>query len=60
MSTASLHMLLNDGNNEGLLRAGWMDSGTPISVGSYTHSQKWCDAAVEKTGCGGAMIRSHA
>lgn len=47
-------MLLNNGNTEGLFRAAWMDSGAPISIGSYTHGQKWYDAAVQYTGCAGA------
>ncbi|KZP15052.1 alpha beta-hydrolase [Athelia psychrophila] len=50
MSTA-LHMLLNDGNTEGLFRAAFSESGAPIPAGSYTHGQKWYDGAVEATNC---------
>ncbi|KZP11779.1 glycosyltransferase family 69 protein [Athelia psychrophila] len=50
ISTA-LHMLLNDGDNEGLFRAAWSMSGGPLPVGSYTHGQKWYDSAVAATNC---------
>lgn len=44
-------MLLNGGNNEGLFRAAFCESGAPLPVGSYTHGQKWYDGAVQATNC---------
>lgn len=49
--SVALQMLLNGGNNEGLFRAAFMESGAPIPVGSYTHGQKYYDAIVKQTGC---------
>ncbi len=38
--SAALHMVANDGNNEGLFRAAFMQSGSPIPVGDITNGQK--------------------
>ena len=35
--SVSLHMLVNGGNNEGLFRAAFMESGSPLPVGDITH-----------------------
>lgn len=50
----SLHMLTNDGNTEGLFRAGFMQSGSPIPVGDMSQGQKYYDLIVNETGCSGA------
>ncbi|KAF8627374.1 hypothetical protein AX17_006189 [Amanita inopinata Kibby_2008] len=52
--SASLHMLTNGGDTEGLFRASVMQSGSPIPVGSIEHGQKYYDAVVAQTGCSGA------
>ncbi|KAF9464209.1 carotenoid ester lipase precursor [Collybia nuda] len=52
--SVSLQMLANDGNTEGLFRAGFMQSGSPIPVGDITNGQKYYDAIVSQTGCSGA------
>ena len=44
-------MLANGGDNEGLFRAGFMQSGSPIPVGDMTNGQKFYDALVSQTGC---------
>lgn len=68
--SASLHMLANGGNTEGLFRGAFLQSGSPIPVGDITNGQK-CkplssitrmslnnfvdyDAIVDKTGCKGS------
>ncbi|KAJ6554989.1 carotenoid ester lipase precursor [Mycena vulgaris] len=52
--SVSLHMLANDGDNEGLFRAGFMESGSPIPVGPLENGQKYYDAIVQQTGCSGS------
>lgn len=52
--SVSLQMLANDGNTEGLFRAGFMQSGSPIPVADITHGQKYYDAVVSQTGCSGS------
>lgn len=47
-------MVANGGNTEGLFRAGFMQSGSPIPVGDITKGQKYYDALVQRTGCAGA------
>lgn len=47
-------MLANGGNNEGLFRAAFMESGAPIPMGSILNGQKYYDALVADTGCGGS------
>ncbi|KAJ7101536.1 carotenoid ester lipase precursor [Mycena belliarum] len=52
--SVSLQMLANGGNTEGLFRAGFMQSGSPIPVGPIENGQKYYDAIVAQTGCSGA------
>ncbi|KAJ7660448.1 carotenoid ester lipase precursor [Mycena rosella] len=52
--SVSLQMLANGGNTEGLFRAGFMQSGSPIPVGPIENGQKYYDAIVANTGCSGA------
>ena len=47
-------MVTNGGNTEGLFRAAFMQSGSPIPVGDISHGQKYYDAIVNETGCSGA------
>ena len=47
-------MLANNGNNEGLFRGGFMESGSPVPVGDITTRQPSYDALVSETGCSGA------
>ena len=47
-------MLTNGGNTEGLFRAGFMQSGSPLPVGDITHGQQYYDALVDATGCSGS------
>ncbi|KAJ3848967.1 Alpha/Beta hydrolase protein [Lentinula lateritia] len=49
--SASLHMVSNGGNTEGLFRAAFMQSGSPIPVGDITDGQAYYDTLVEATGC---------
>ncbi|KAH9008696.1 carotenoid ester lipase precursor [Lactarius deliciosus] len=49
--SVALHMLTNDGNNEGLFRGAIMQSGGPIPVGDTENGQRYYDFMVEKTGC---------
>ncbi|KAJ6537898.1 carotenoid ester lipase [Mycena capillaripes] len=49
--SASMHMLANDGDNEGLFRSAFMRSGAPIPVGSVENGQKYYDAIVQAVGC---------
>ena len=46
-------MVANNGNTEGLFRAGFMQSGAPIPVGDITNGQKYYDALVKDSGCSG-------
>lgn len=50
----SLHMVVNNGNNEGLFRGAVMESGSPIPVGNITLGQQYFDAFVSQTGCSAA------
>ncbi|KAF8262659.1 carotenoid ester lipase precursor [Lactarius quietus] len=52
--SVSLHMLVNGGDTEGLFRAAFMESGSPLSVGDITHGQQYYDDIVELTGCSGS------
>ncbi|KAG5654308.1 hypothetical protein H0H81_004727 [Sphagnurus paluster] len=52
--SVGLHMVANNGDNEGLFRAGFMQSGSPIPVGDITNGQKYYDAIVSQTGCSGS------
>ncbi|KXN87213.1 Lipase 1 [Leucoagaricus sp. SymC.cos] len=50
----SLHMLANNGNTEGLFRAAFMQSGSPLPVGDITNGQELYDTIVAETGCSGS------
>lgn len=52
--SVALHMVANNANTEGLFRAGFMESGSPIPVGDITNGQKYYDFLVKDTGCSGA------
>ncbi|KAF9007463.1 carotenoid ester lipase precursor [Cyathus striatus] len=52
--SAGLHMVANNGNTEGLFRAAFMQSGSPLPVGDITSGQQHYDALVSQTGCSGA------
>ncbi|KAF8264075.1 carotenoid ester lipase precursor [Lactarius quietus] len=47
----SLHMLVNGGNTEGLFRAAFMQSGSPLPAGDITNGQPYYDFLVEHTNC---------
>ncbi|KAG6816185.1 hypothetical protein H0H87_008012 [Tephrocybe sp. NHM501043] len=49
--SVALHMLANDGDNQGLFRAAFMQSGGPIPVAGLEKGQKDYDALVSLTGC---------
>ncbi|KAF9018964.1 carotenoid ester lipase precursor [Hymenopellis radicata] len=53
MSVAS-HMIINDGDTEGLFRGAFMQSGSPLPVGDIENGQKDYDDIVDKTGCSGS------
>ncbi|KAM0749265.1 alpha/beta-hydrolase [Meredithblackwellia eburnea MCA 4105] len=46
-------MLGNGGNNEGLFRGVFANSGSPIPVGSYTGGQQYFDQVAQGVGCYG-------
>ncbi|KAF8261988.1 carotenoid ester lipase precursor [Lactarius quietus] len=50
----SLQMLANGGNTEGLFRAAFMQSGSPLPVGDLTTGQQYYDFLVERTNCSGS------
>ncbi|KAF7350022.1 COesterase domain-containing protein [Mycena venus] len=52
--SVSLQMLANGGDTEGLFRAGYMQSGSPVPVGPFENGQKYYDDLVAQTGCSGA------
>ncbi|KAK6992566.1 carboxylic ester hydrolase [Favolaschia claudopus] len=52
--SASLHMIANNGNHEGLFRGAFMESGSPIPVGPLENGQKYYDAIVKQVGCSSA------
>lgn len=52
--SVALQMLSNGGDTEGLFRAGFMESGSPIPVGDITDGQEYYDAIVKSTGCSSA------
>jgi acetylcholinesterase len=49
-----MHMVTNNGNQEGLFRGAVMQSGAPIPVGPIEHGQVYYDAMVKDTGCSDA------
>ncbi|KAF7327211.1 Carboxylic ester hydrolase [Mycena kentingensis (nom. inval.)] len=52
--SVALHMIANGGNHEGLFRAGFMESGSPIPTGPLENGQKYYDAIVNQVGCSSA------
>ncbi|KAJ3486531.1 hypothetical protein NLI96_g4177 [Meripilus lineatus] len=52
--SASLQMVTNGGDTEGLFRGAFMQSGSPLPVGDITNGQKYYDALVAQTNCSGA------
>lgn len=49
--SVGLQMVTNGGNNEGLFRGAFMQSGSPIPVGDITHGQVYYDDIVASVGC---------
>ncbi|KAG6818434.1 hypothetical protein H0H93_005032 [Arthromyces matolae] len=49
--SASLQMVTNGGDTEGLFRAAVMQSGGPISIGDFEDGQQYFDGLVDETGC---------
>ncbi|KAF9240616.1 Alpha/Beta hydrolase protein [Melanogaster broomeanus] len=49
--SASLQMLTNGGNTEGLFRGAFMQSGAPVPTGHSSHGQAFYDSIVLQTGC---------
>jgi len=47
-------MIANNGNTDGLFRGAFMQSGSPIPAGNFSHGQKYFDDVVGRTGCRGA------
>ena len=47
-------MITNDGDNEGLFRAGWMESGSALPGGKFSLLQPTFDFMVSETGCASA------
>ncbi|KAJ7448790.1 carotenoid ester lipase precursor [Mycena latifolia] len=52
--SVGLQMLANGGDTEGLFRAGYMQSGSPVPVGPIENGQKYYDTLVSQTGCANA------
>ncbi len=52
--SAALHLVANNGDNEGLFRGAFSESGAPIPVGDITVGQSVYDAIVKQTGCSGS------
>ncbi|KAI0075529.1 carotenoid ester lipase precursor [Panus rudis PR-1116 ss-1] len=49
--SASLQMLTNGGDTEGLFRAAFLQSGFPIMQGDMSDGQKYYDTLISDTGC---------
>jgi len=49
--SVALHMLVNEGNQEGLFRGAIMQSGGPIPVGDIEHGQLYYDTLVKNAAC---------
>jgi hypothetical protein len=47
-------MVTNNGNTDGLFRAGFMQSGAPFPIGDITGGQPFFDMLVNNTGCSSA------
>ncbi|KAK0460004.1 carotenoid ester lipase precursor [Desarmillaria tabescens] len=52
--SAAMHMIAYDGDTQGLFRAAFMQSGSPIPVGALEGGQKYYDDLVVQTGCSGS------
>ena len=52
--SVGLHLVTNGGDPEGLFRAAFMQSGSPIPIGDISEGQPTYDFLVSETGCGGA------
>ncbi|PBK95732.1 carotenoid ester lipase precursor [Armillaria gallica] len=52
--SAALHTIAYDGDTQGLFRAAFMQSGSPIPVGDLEGGQKYYDDIVIRTGCSGS------
>ncbi|KAF8261989.1 Alpha/Beta hydrolase protein, partial [Lactarius quietus] len=52
--SVSLQMLANGGDTEGLFRAAFMQSGSPMPVGDITNGQPYYDFLVERANCSGS------
>ncbi|KAJ7205202.1 Alpha/Beta hydrolase protein [Mycena pura] len=53
--SVAMHMLANDGDTEGLFRAAFMESGSPIPVGPVENGQIFYDQIVQQVGCAGSV-----
>ncbi|KAH7928749.1 alpha/beta-hydrolase [Leucogyrophana mollusca] len=53
-ASVALQMLTNGGNTDGLFRAAFMQSGSPLPVGDITNGQPYYDDLVLRTGCTGS------
>ncbi|KAH9936513.1 sterol esterase [Fomitopsis serialis] len=51
--SVAAHLVWNDGDTGGLFRAGVMESGPPISLGTVAEGQQYYDQLVENVGCSG-------
>ncbi|KAK0222165.1 carotenoid ester lipase precursor [Armillaria fumosa] len=52
--SAAMHTIAYDGDTQGLFRAAFMQSGSPIPVGDLEGGQKYYDDIVVQTGCSGS------
>ncbi|KAI0351864.1 carotenoid ester lipase [Trametes cingulata] len=54
-SSVAFQMLTNNGNTEGLFRAGWMESGAVTPAGNSSKLQPTFDFIASETGCSSAI-----
>lgn len=52
--SVAMHMVINGGDQEGLFRAGFMQSGSVLPIGDITHGQSDQDSIAEQTNCSNA------
>ncbi|KAK0503648.1 carotenoid ester lipase precursor [Armillaria luteobubalina] len=52
--SAAMHTIAYDGDTQGLFRAAFMQSGSPVPVGDLEGGQKYYDDIVVRTGCSGS------
>ncbi|KAF8838353.1 alpha/beta-hydrolase, partial [Paxillus ammoniavirescens] len=52
--SVGLQMVANDGNSDGLFRAAFMQSGSPLPAGDILQGQKYYDTLVSEAGCSSA------